>query len=64
MFDGKAETYVSFAAEYYEKTLDIDAVRKIYAHDALTPLIVAELNPQANWESTAKDAVEIHYPVQ
>jgi len=64
MFDGKPETYVGFAAEYYEKTLDINVVRKIYAHDALTPLIVAELNPQANWESTAKDAAEIHYPVQ
>ena len=62
MFDGKPETYVDFAADYYEKTLDIDFVRRIYAHGTLTPLIVAELNPHANWESTAKDAEEILYP--
>ncbi len=64
MFDGKPETYVNFVAQYYEKTLDIDAVRKIYAHETLTPVIVAELNPEANWESTVKDAGEIHYPVR
>ena len=63
MFDGKPETYVDFASEYYEKTLDINVVRKIYAHDPLSPLIVAELNPHADWESTAKDAEEIHFPV-
>ena len=63
MFDGKPETYVDFASEYYEKVLDINVVRKIYAHDPLSPLIVAELNPQADWESTAKDAEEIHFPV-
>jgi hypothetical protein len=46
MFDGKPETYVDFVAEYYEKTLDIEAVGKIYAHETLTPAIVAELNPK------------------
>ena len=40
--------YVDFASEYYEKTLDINVVRKIYAHDPLTPFMVAELNPQAD----------------
>jgi hypothetical protein len=64
MFDGKPETYVDFATEYYEKALDINVVRKIYGHEILTPLIVAELNPQAEWESTAKDADEILYPVR
>jgi len=63
MFDGKPETYVDFASEYYEQALDIDVVRRIYAHEPLTQAIVAELNPQANWESIVKDAEEIHYPV-
>jgi hypothetical protein len=63
MFDGKPETYVDFALEFYDKTLDINLVRKIYAHEALSPLVVAELNPRADWESTAKDAEEIQFPV-
>jgi hypothetical protein len=64
MFDAKPETYVDFAAEYFEKTLDIGAVRKIYAHETLTPLLATELNPQASWECAAKDAGEIHYPIR
>jgi hypothetical protein len=64
MFDCKPETYVDFAAEYYEKTLDIDVVRRIYAREPLTPIVVAELNPEASWESTVKDAKEIHFPVR
>jgi hypothetical protein len=63
MFDGKPETYVEFAADYHEKTLNIDFIRKIYAQETLTPAMVAELNPGASWESTAKDAEEIHYPI-
>lgn len=38
MFDDKPETYVDFASEYYEKTLDINVVRKIYPHDPLRRL--------------------------
>lgn len=58
------KTYVEFAAEYFEKTLDADLVRRIYAHEALTSGLVAGLNPEAAWGSTLKDAGEIHYPVQ
>ncbi len=61
MFDGKPETYVDFASEYYERALDV-LVRRIYARPPLTQDIVAELNPQAHWESTVKDAEEILYP--
>jgi hypothetical protein len=63
VFDGKPETYIDFASEYYEKTLDPNVVGKIHAHQPLSPLMVAELNPQADWESTAKDAEEVQYPV-
>lgn len=64
MFDGKPETYVDFASEYFEKTPEGDLVRRIYDHEALTPLLVTQLNPQASWDSTLKDAGEIHYPVR
>ncbi len=64
MFDGKPETYIEFTSEYYEKVLNVDLVRQIYAHDDLTPPLLAELNPQASWEGTVQDAAEIHYPIQ
>jgi hypothetical protein len=63
MFDGKPETYVEFAAEYYEKAINIEAVRQIYAHVPLTQFMVSELNSEANWEATVKDAEEIRYPI-
>jgi hypothetical protein len=63
MFDGRPETYVDFASEYFKKALELDLVRRIYVHEPLTPLLVAQLNPEAGWEDALKDADEIHYPV-
>jgi hypothetical protein len=63
IFDGKPETYIEFAAEYFEITPNLNVVRKIYAQETLTPAMVAELNPKASWENAAKDAGEIHYPI-
>jgi hypothetical protein len=63
MFDGKPETYIEFASEYYEKALNVDFVQQIYAHDDLSPLLLAGLNPQASWERAAQDAAEINYPI-
>ena len=64
MFDCKPQTYVDFAAEYFEETLDIEVVQRIYAHETLTRVSAAKLNPQANWENLVKDADEIHYPIE
>ena len=64
MFDGKPETYVDFVSEYYEMTLGVDLVRRIYAHEPLTPLLLTDFNAQANWEGVLKDAEEIQYPLQ
>ncbi|HUB00747.1 MAG TPA: hypothetical protein VMA34_20620 [Terracidiphilus sp.] len=64
MFDGEPETYADYAYQYFEKTVDVDLVRRIYAHEPLTRLLMTGLNAQASWEDTAKDAGEIHYPLQ
>lgn len=64
MFDGRPETYVDYASEYFEKTLEVDLVRRIYAHETLSSLLVTGLNAEASWEDILNDAREIHYPVQ
>lgn len=64
MFDGRPETYVDFASEYFEKDLEVDLVRKIYAHENLSPLLVTRLNAEASLEGILNDAKEIRYPVQ
>ena len=64
MFDGKPETYVEYVSGYFERTIDVDLVRRIYGHEPLTPLLVNQLNPQASLESVLKDAGEIHYRIQ
>lgn len=64
MFDGKPETYAEFASEYFEKTLEVDLVRRVYAHEPLTPHLVTQLDTGAVWEEVLIDAGEIRYPVQ
>ena len=64
MFDGRPETYVDFASEYFEKGVEVDLVRRIYAHETLSPNIAAALNVEASWEQVLNDATEIHFPIQ
>ena len=64
MFDCRPETYVDFATEYFEKNVEVDLVRRVYAHEPLSPLLVNELNAEATWEDVLNDAKEIAYPVQ
>jgi hypothetical protein len=55
--------YLEFANWYYERSLPAAAVEANYRHAALTPTLVAELNPEASWEQVSADAAEIGYPV-
>ena len=64
MFDGRPETYVDFASEYFEKTVEVDVVRRIYGHEPLSPQLVDGLNANAKWEDICNDAKEIHYRVR
>jgi hypothetical protein len=63
MLDGDPETYVRFAYDYYEKTLNIDLVRELYLLNPLTPALVSEINPDAKWNGLLTDAQEIGYPL-
>ena len=63
MLDGDPETYASFTDEYYEKTLNVDLIRRLYLRTPLTPALVAEINSDAEWQSVRSDAKEIGYPI-
>jgi hypothetical protein len=63
VFDGDPETYVKFAADYYEQAPSLGSVRRVYVHEPLSPRHVLELNPNANWEITKNSAQEINYPL-
>ena len=62
ILDGRPSTYKEFAAGYYEKPLDLDAIEHIYRHEPLTNEIIARLNVEITLESLKADVDQIAYP--
>jgi hypothetical protein len=62
ILDGRPESYRAFAADYYEVDLPLDAVAAVYAHDPLTPALIARLNADASIDMLGEDVAEIGYP--
>ncbi|MEU6346968.1 hypothetical protein ABZ883_39180 [Streptomyces sp. NPDC046977] len=60
--DGRPEAYRRFAEDYYEVTVDIEAVRHVYALRPLTQGVVSALNPDARLADLAEDLRRIGYP--
>lgn len=56
------EGYKAWAEEYFEVTVDLDAVRAIFSHEPLTESIVLALSPEADLNQVRADADEIGYP--
>lgn len=61
--DGLAETYRAWAADYYERDVDLAAVEHVYRHSPLTSKVVARLNPELSVEDLASETHEIGYRV-
>lgn len=61
-FDGDPERYRVWAEEYYGRSVNSDAVKAIYAHEAATESLLAILNPAVTLESLMPDLIEIAYP--
>lgn len=59
---GDPADYVTFANEYYERTLDASAVVAVYRHEPLTESLIHGLNPDINLDSLRADLDEIGYP--
>src|SRR5262249_48232781 len=60
--DGRPETYRAWAADYYEREVSLAAVEHMYRHQALTPEVVAQLNPELSLAELLADVSEIGYP--
>ena len=61
ILDGKPETYASWASEYNERPIPLDAVKAVYAHKPLTQQLVSRLNPDRSLADLEGDLDEIGY---
>jgi hypothetical protein len=61
--DGKAETYRSFAEEYFEVEVDLDAISRVFAHEPLSAALLDAFPSSRDLEDLVADAHEIGYPV-
>jgi hypothetical protein len=61
ILDGQPSTYKEFAQEYYERDVDLSAVKHIYQHKALSPEIVDALNADVSLDELKSDIEEISY---
>lgn len=59
---GDPTDYVTFANDYYERSLDVSSVAAIYRHEPLTDSLIQRLNSDINLESVRPDLDEIGYP--
>ena len=62
ILEGQPEQYAGFAAEYYERDVDVAAVAAIYGHVPLSASLVRRLNPAASLPALAGDLERIGYP--
>jgi hypothetical protein len=60
--DGRPEAYLTFAEEYFEKALDLEPIRHVYALMPLTEYVVTSLNPDRRLADLKDDIAEIGYP--
>ncbi|MCX6612205.1 MAG: hypothetical protein NTW74_15295 [Acidobacteria bacterium] len=60
--DGNPMTYVDFARNYFEVSLDLMAVKEVFDHRPLTADLVFRLNPTRVYADLVNDAAEIGYP--
>jgi len=60
--DGRPEAYLSFAEDYFEQALDLEAIRHVYALMPLTEYVVTSLNRQRRLSDLSEGIAEIGYP--
>lgn len=59
---GQPQHYVEFAADYYERQLDLADVAAVYGHQPLSEELVGRLNPDVSLDDLEDDIDEIGYP--
>lgn len=63
-FDGRPETYQSWASEYYEREIPLDAVQAIYNQQPITAQLLAKLSCERKLSEIVDDLKKIGYPLQ
>ncbi len=61
LVDRSPEAFQRFAEDYYEVSVDLAAVRRVYALRPLSQELVSALNPEAGLAGLAQDISEIGY---
>lgn len=64
MFDGRPETYRRWCEEYYEASVPLESVARVYAHEPLSRPLVKSLNRDAALRPLKDDIIEIGYPLR
>jgi hypothetical protein len=62
--DGRPQTYVEWATEYYERDVPLAAVQAIYAHQSLDQPLITSLNSDMSLANLKKDSKEVGYPAK
>ncbi|OIV39832.1 hypothetical protein [Flavobacterium johnsoniae] len=68
IFDGKPQTYIDCATEYFEESykesgIPLDTVSKIYNGQILTKeMVLSIVDELEDWKQLENDLIEINYP--
>lgn len=62
--DGRADSYLEYASDYFERQLPGDAVTAVIGHQPVTAALVRALNPQRLLDDLTNDLNQIGYPAQ
>ncbi|QNE20214.1 hypothetical protein F1D05_22765 [Kribbella qitaiheensis] len=60
--DPRPEAYLTFAEDHYERALDLEAVRHVYALMPLSEYVVTSLNRERQLGDLTEEIAEIGYP--
>ena len=62
LFDGRPESYLEWASDYYEVELTLAPVQAIYEQQPLSAELLVQLNPDVTLDDLQTDLEEIGYP--
>lgn len=60
--DGRSESYLQYASDYFERQLPAAAVSAVMEHRPLTPALIRALNPARSPHDLTDDLNQIGYP--
>ena len=62
--DGRSESYLRYASEYFQRQLPAEAVTAVIEHRPLTAALVSALNPKRSHQDVTEELYRIGYPAE